>query len=119
MQLDENILGTHSNFRQYLPDRILNSMFLSPVTPEEFENLVNSSDSTSAGYDDISMNIIKFVIDLISHVLVCIFNNSFQSGVFSDALKIAKLVPIHKKYNKHLIENYRSIAMLSSFSKLI
>ena len=72
-------------------------MFLSPVTPQELKNLVNSSDNTSAGYDDVSMNIVKNVIDIICNVLACIFDNSFLAGIFPDSLKIAKLIPVHKK----------------------
>ena len=51
--------------------------------------------------------------------MVDIFNKSFSSGIFPDSLKIAKLTPVHKKDNKQLIENYRPIAVLSSFSKLL
>ena len=65
VKLAEKIPDTYPDFKQYLPNRILNSMFLSPVTPQELKNLVNSSDNTSAGYDDVSMNIAKNVIDII------------------------------------------------------
>ena len=69
--------------------------------------------------DDVPMNIVKSIIDIICDILVCIFNNSFVTGILPDVLKIAKLIPVHKKDNIHLIGNYRPISVLSSFSKLL
>jgi hypothetical protein len=41
------------------------------------------------------------------------------SGIFPEQLKIAKIVPVHKKGNTRDINNYRPIASLSVFSKLL
>ena len=43
---------------------------------------------------------------------------SFTSGVFPSALKIAKVVPVHKKDSKLDFSNYRPISLLSSLEKL-
>ena len=51
-------------------------------------------------------------------VIANIINNSFEEGVFPDALKIAKVVPIYKDGNKFEVENYRPISLLTSFSKI-
>lgn len=39
-------------------------------------------------------------------------------GIFPDKLKLAKVVPIYKSDNKHFLENYRPISILSVFSKI-
>ena len=44
---------------------------------------------------------------------------SFTSRVFPSALKIAKVVPVHKKDSKLNFSNYRPISLLSSLDKIL
>ena len=44
------------------------------------------------------------------------FKSSFETGIFPDKLKIAKIVPIFKSGDKTLVSNYRLIYVLSFFS---
>ena len=53
-----------------------------------------------------------------NHVIAHIINTSLIEGVFPTALKMAKVVPIHKGGCKHDIQNYRPISLLSAFSKI-
>ena len=46
-------------------------------------------------------------------------NKSFSTGVIPYKLKLAKVVPIHKKGSFDNPTNYRPISLLSVFSKLI
>ena len=48
-----------------------------------------------------------------------VFNKSLSSGKFPDALKVAKIVAIHKADDKILISNYRPISVLPFFSKIL
>ena len=57
--------------------------------------------------------------DLIIFPLCEIINSSFSTGVFPDALKIAKVIPIHKGGSTNEINNYRPISILSIFDKII
>ena len=41
-----------------------------------------------------------------------------ETGVFPSQLKLAKVIPVHKKGNKNDITNYRPISILSCFSKI-
>ena len=41
------------------------------------------------------------------------------TGVFSDKLKIAKVIQIHKKNDKTQLQNYRPICILPVVSKVI
>ena len=44
---------------------------------------------------------------------------SLTSGVFPSALKIAKIVPIHKKDSTLDFSNYRPISILSNLDKIL
>ncbi len=45
-------------------------------------------------------------------------NLSFETGIFPDILKIAKVIPLHKKESKIDHRNYRPISLLSVLSKI-
>ena len=47
-----------------------------------------------------------------------IFNLSFRTGVFPDLCKLATVIPILKKDNPLLCENYHPIPLLPIFSKI-
>ena len=51
--------------------------------------------------------------------LLIIFNKSFQEGCFPGVLKLAKVVPIHKRDETTDHTNYRLISLLRVFDKLI
>jgi len=53
-----------------------------------------------------------------TNILAFIINSSFTQGIFPDALKNARVVPIHKGGSKTNVTNYRPISLLCSFSKI-
>ena len=50
--------------------------------------------------------------------LTYIVNKSFETGMFPDPMKLAKIVPIFKSVDKKIISNYRPISGLTFFSKI-
>ena len=54
----------------------------------------------------------------LSPILSGIFNKSFHESVYPDILKIAKIVPLHKKGIKYDPNNYRPISLLSQVAKM-
>ena len=54
----------------------------------------------------------------ISEPLAIIINKSIENGIFPDALKIAKIIPIFKSKENNQLNNYRPISLLSSISKI-
>ena len=116
--LDRNVF--QSKHTDYLKNPISNSFFFKPVTENEILEICRSlKNTTSTGYDDISCNVLKQIIHVIVVPLAHIFNASFSTGVFPQKLKIAKIIPVYKKDDKHLFQNYRPISILPSISKLI
>ena len=51
--------------------------------------------------------------------LLHIFNQSLQSGIFPDKLKIARVTPSFKKGSDSELGNYRPISVLPCFSKIL
>ena len=95
-------------------------MYLSPTCEEEIYKIIAKQKSNkAAGYDDISINVIKFVGNSLCKPLCELFNNSLKCGIFPDSLKMAKVTPIFKTGNKDSVCNYRPVSVLSTFSKLL
>ena len=64
------------------------------------------------------MKILKALFPLISPPLSQVINESFQSGIFLEKMKLAKVIPLFKKGCPLVASNYRPISLLSAFSKL-
>ena len=47
-----------------------------------------------------------------------IVNQSLCTGIFPDRLKIAKVIPLFKKGDQHVLDNYRPISLLPVISKV-
>ena len=61
----------------------------------------------------------KLVSPSLCPILTVIINQSLTTGIFPDKLKIAQVIPLYKKGNAHIFDNYRPISLLPSISKII
>ena len=73
---------------------------------------------TSSGYDGISVKLLKYLFPALSKPLCLIINQSLLTGIYPDKLKIAKVIPLLKKDDTLVMDNYRPISLLPSISKL-
>ena len=71
------------------------------------------------GYGNLSTRMIKICDSSIVKPLSVIFCNSLNSGIFPDNWKISNIVPVHKKGNKQLIQNYHRVTLLPISSKFL
>ena len=116
----ESIKYSHKHFSNFLKNRSDDSFFLSPTDKYEIINIISSLDpNKSTGPNSIPTKILKLLKNDISAQLSDIFNVSFSTGVFPTILKIAKVVPIHKKQSKLAYSNYRPISLLSNLEKIL
>ena len=103
----------------YLSNRTSNSLFLTPVTPFEVKDILDALDpSKSVGPKSIPIKLLKIVGCSISPLLALLINQSFQSGIYPDKVKISKVISLVKKGNPELPSNYRLMSLLSIFSKI-
>ena len=70
------------------------------------------------GFDMISIRMIKICGESILKPLKIIFKSCLENGKFPIEWKKANFVPVHKRNNKQLIENYRPISLLPVCGKI-
>ncbi len=108
------------DYKDYLTESISSNLFLSPITEQElFREICKLPAKKSSGLDNISSKVLKATSNSIITPLAHIYNCSFLSAAVPDSLKVAKVIPIHKKGNKSQPNNYRPISLLSTFNKLL
>ena len=118
--LSDSIVTTHHMDPCYLISNNPKSLFLRPVTLSEVKALISNLDtSKSVPSYSVSIKFIKLARDTISPFLVYLFNRCFTEGCFPDAFKVSEILPVHKGGSKVKATNYRPIALLSPFSKLL
>ena len=105
--------------REIMQDRQC-SFSLRPVTPQEVEKLIASlKNSKSTGVDYIDTWVIKLVAKEILPALTHIVNLSISQSEFPTIWKTAKVVPLLKKGDPLIAKNYRPVALLPIFSKVL
>ena len=72
----------------------------------------------STGLDGLSTNLLQQIKEPLIESLTITINQSLSTGIFPEKLKVAKVIPIFKKDDPLLIENYRPISILPSISKI-
>ena len=96
---------------KYRTSKKLNSF---KVFEKDILLIIKALDSSKAhGYDNLSIKMIKLCEEAI---VIYTFKNNFQR--FSKVWKKANVVPVHKKEDKTLLENYRPISLLPIFGKI-
>lgn len=125
LEISKGILPTHANhsINDTLKDNESNHIFqIFPTTPAEAKDIIlNLKHKNFAGYDNLNQHVPVFIesADIIAEALFEIINTSFKTGILPDKIKIAKIIPIFKSGSKHIESNYRPIANLPVFSKII
>ena len=79
---------------------------------------MNLKNSKSSGIDRIDTYTIKLMVDDILPAVTHVVNLSIQQAVFPSLYKIAKVIPLYKKEDPHLTDNYRPISLLPVISKV-
>ena len=113
---------SRKNIDDYVCDipRTLNSLKVKYIKQTDIEKIINSLPAkTSSGHDGISNKLLKDLNHTISYPLSVIFNQSLESGIFPDKMKIAEIIPLHKNKEEDLVNNYRPISLLMTISKIL
>ena len=120
-ELSKNLHSNSEKFvSSYMKQTIISSFNFECVNSEIVEKIIlELSSKNSCGSDGLSTNFLKRISKIIAAPLSVIINQSLVTGIFPDRLKIAKVIPLFKKGDDHVIDNYRPISLLSSISKVV
>ena len=72
----------------------------------------------AVGPYSIPIFLLKILSEHIAAPLCDIINDSLSNGIFPDMMKLAKVIPLYKNNSPEDPSNYRSISLLSVFSKI-
>ena len=70
------------------------------------------------GHDDISVRMVKISDDSIKKPLSIIYKYCIKKGIYRNAWKKSNILPVHKKGDKQIVNNYRPVSLLPSFGKV-
>ena len=109
-------------FKEYL-DKSLSESFrfitVRPVTDEIEREITKINPNKSYGFDNLHPKVVRKVAHLIKYPLKIIYNKSLSSGIIPEKLKVSLITPVYKNEDETSFSNYRPIAVLPCFSKLL
>ena len=107
------------SYKDFLKTKIESHFSFNTVDNSYVLNLINKlKPKPSFGHDGLSSIMLKGIATSVSPILTCIINQSLCTGIFPQSLKIAKIIPIFKKENPHITDNYRPVSLLPIISKI-
>ena len=110
--------GTNS-VSSYLKRHVSSCFHFECVNPTVVMKYINDlASKSSCGPDKISSILLKRLANYIVTPLTVMINQSLCTGTFPDKLKLAKVIPLYKKGDNHVFDNYRPISLLSTVSKI-
>ena len=109
----------NKHFSEFLQNILSNTLNFSNATDVTISTIINTlKPKSSTGYDRLFSKLLKRIKNPLIPVIVFLINQSLNSGIFPDSLKIAKILPIYKKDDEHILSNYRPISPLPVISKV-
>ena len=90
-----------------------------PITEEELKKVIMSlKNNKSPGIDGLISEIFKCSQDILSPILLKLFNYVFSNGVYPSPWSEGLITPIHKKGDLDNSNNYRGITLINTLSKI-
>ena len=117
--LAKKIPKPNTKYQDYLRNPNEHSIYLQETTPDEVGKIIDKLDpNKAADIYGISTKLVKDGGEAMTEIITLLFNMSISQGKFPDALKNAKVVPIHKDDSRLEMSNYRPISLLPTLSKI-
>ena len=97
-ELDVVTQPPNCHFTNYLSNKPNCNLQFHPIAQTDVAQIIdNLKPKTSTGIDNISSKRLKRTTDSITAPLTIIINQMMASGIFPDALKVSKVIPLYKK----------------------
>ena len=107
--------------KKFLPQiNIKSKFFLKEVNQKGVLNTIKGlQPKTSFSFDYVSNKQLQFVAEELCGPLTHLINLSFHLSYVPPEWKQSRIIPIFKAGQKDLVSNYRPVALLSTFSKIL
>ena len=99
-------------------NRLIESIYLEPVTENEINTLIKALKDTATGFDNMNSMSLKISSETLTKPLTNICNLSLTQGIFPSQLKIANVTPLYKSDDPMLFDNYRTVSVLCVLLKV-
>lgn len=100
--------------------RNADSFFCIPISEYEVKAEINELNiSKGPGLDLISSRLVVDAEEIFTPILTAIYNKSIAQDTVPDGFKKTLIIPIHKAASPDEVENYRPIAILPIFAKIL
>ena len=114
-----SIIQNSSKLPLTLNKKTNNSISSITFNRNDIATIILSLDPNKAhGYDMISIRMLKICDKSICKPLELIFQSYIKHGKFPNEWKMANVVPVHKKSDKQILENYRPVSLLPICGKV-
>jgi hypothetical protein len=97
----------------------IDELIFKPVTSDFVSKQIKGMNSKKAtGHDNISVKMMKIASPVIAQPVADLVNRCLEESVFPDNMKVAQVVPVHKKNSVLDKSNYRPVSLLPIASKV-
>ena len=119
-ELAAKIWGESSEaFRDYLGDKVEETLYWRPTTCAEIEEIcLGLKSNKGAGWDGVSPRVIKASAREIGAPLSQLYNYCLRSGHYPSCFKVARVVPVFKSEDPTQFSNYRPVSVLPVLSQI-
>ena len=109
----------NNHFARYLNNPVTSEFVFQTINVNDVLKVLSSfKPKSSAGDDNLSLKVLKLLKHKLASPLATLINQSLHQGLFPEALKLAKVIPLFKKGDASCFNNYRPISLLLSVSKI-
>ena len=116
MTYDVDSVNFKNQYKNIVPD----SFKLQEISEEfVFKEFLSLNINKSTGIDGIPARFIKDAAEAIKGPITFIINLSLRSSIVPTEMKLAKVIPLHKKKSRLDAGNYRPVSILSVVSKVL
>ena len=97
VRLQSELQNYGNGFLEYLPPRIIDSFYLAPTCKDDVLLEIKKMKPMKApGHGSIGTRIIQLCPEIFAEHFFKIFNEAILRGVYTDAMKIAKVIALSK-----------------------
>lgn len=96
------------------------NFYLFPTTTVEVADIIKKlKKSATTDYYDLNSRMLQETAHILLEPLTELVNRCFLEGTFPNVFKMSKIIPIFKKGDPNIIDNYRPISIIIIFGKVM